>query len=246
MVNTKGLCSYCQDCGACRSVKQKQAGGEAELATLIVSEVLRTLSGSAQPLASKTLIPLGVSNRHMHLTKETFAKLFGQEAKLEVYRELLQEGEFASKSTCLVIGPKMRQIEAVRILGPFREEDQVELSRSDAVVLGIDAPVRESGNLQGSASITLVGPQGSVDLPAGAIVAARHVHMSPHDAQRMGLSNGERISVKLAGEKSAIFENVQVRVKDSFKLQMHLDTDEANAAGARCETQGEFLAKAEA
>jgi len=180
----------------------------------------------------------------MHLTRETFAKLFGEGVELEVYRDLLQKGEFASKSTCMVVGPKLRQIDGVRILGPFREEDQVELSRSDAVVLGIDAPVKDSGDLTGAAPITLIGPKGSVDLGAGAIVAARHVHMSEADAARMGVAQGEHISVRLGGPKSTIFENVQVRIKDSFILQMHLDTDEANAAGVKCDTQAELVGKA--
>ena len=133
--------------------------------------------------------------------------------------------------------------ENVRILGPVRNRTQVEISRTDAIYLGLNPPVRPSGDLKGSSPITLVGPKGTLVLPEGCIVANRHVHMSPSDAQRFGLQDNDLIQVEVLGEKSLIFNNVQVRVKDNFRLEMHLDTDDANASGITTGAAARILGK---
>jgi putative phosphotransacetylase len=184
-----------------------------------------------------------VSNRHIHLTKATFQRLFGEGAGFEEMRPLYQPGEFASMHTLAIVGPKLRSIPAVRILGPLRNYDQVEVSLTDAVFLGIDPPVANSGTLTDAAQLTLVGPSGSVYLEKCAIVASRHIHMTNGDAARLGVRDGDLCKVRVPGAKSTVFENVLVRTNDSWRLQMHLDTDDANAANIREETVVEFLGK---
>ncbi|HTY60408.1 MAG TPA: phosphate propanoyltransferase [Bacteroidota bacterium] len=216
------------------------------LVDMIVREVSLALQARA---AGKTpagapdprRIPLGVSNRHIHLTSATFARLFGPGTAFEQMRPLYQPGEFASKHTLTVVGPKLRSIPGVRILGPLRSYDQVEVSLTDAVFLGIDPPVVNSGSLATAAPLTLVGPAGSVYLERCAIIASRHIHMTNADAARLGVRDGDRCRVRIAGDKSTIFENVLVRTNDGWRLQIHLDTDDANAANIRQETFVEFL-----
>ncbi len=188
-------------------------------------------------------IPLGVSNRHIHLTENTFKKLFGNNARFEEFRPLYQPGEFASKHVLTLVGPKQRSLQGVRILGPLRNYDQVEVSLSDAVFLGINPPVVNSGNLENAAPLTLIGPVGSVYLEKCAIVASRHIHMTNSDASRFGVKNGDYCKVRVSGVKSTIFENVLIRINDSWRLQIHLDTDDANAANVRSETTVEFIEK---
>jgi putative phosphotransacetylase len=190
-------------------------------------------------------IPLGVSNRHIHLKQETFSLLFGAETPFEALRELRQPGEFASKHVLTIVGPKMRAIPNVRILGPLRNIDQVEVSLTDSIFLGIDAPVQHSGNLKGAAPLTLIGPEKSIYLPECAIIAGRHVHMSAKDAEVFGVQKGDICRVRIPGVKSTVFENVLVRIDDSWKLQIHLDTDDANAANVRDQTFVEFIGKME-
>jgi len=158
-------------------------------------------------------------------------------------RPLYQPGEFASIHTLTVVGPKLRSIPGVRILGPLRNYDQVEVSLTDAIFLGIDPPVTNSGNLKDAAPLTLVGPHGSVYLEKCAIVANRHLHMTTGDAARFGVKEGDYCTVRIGGEKPTVFENVLVRTNDNWKLQLHLDTDDANAANVRDETFVEFLGK---
>lgn len=188
-------------------------------------------------------IPLGISNRHIHLTAKTFHHLFGDKAAFESMRPLYQPGEFASTHTLTIVGPKLRSIPGVRILGPLRNYDQVEVSLTDAVFLGIDPPVTNSGNLKEAAPLTLVGPNGSLYLEKCAIVANRHLHMPGREAARLGVKEGDFCRVRIGGEKPTVFENVLVRTNDNWKLQMHLDTDDANAANVREETFAEFLGK---
>jgi len=188
-------------------------------------------------------IPLGISNRHIHLTSKTFHQLFGDKAEFETMRPLYQPGEFASVHTLTVVGPKLRSIPGVRILGPLRNYDQVEVSLTDAIFLGIDPPVTNSGNLKDAAPLTLVGPHGSVYLAKCAIVANRHLHMTTADAARLGVKEGDYCRVRISGEKPTVFENVLVRTNDNWKIQIHLDTDDANAANVREETFVEFLGK---
>ena len=188
-------------------------------------------------------IPLGISNRHIHLTSKTFHQLFGEKAEFESMRPLYQPGEFASVHTLTIVGPKLRSIPGVRILGPLRNYDQVEVSLTDAIFLGIDPPVTNSGNLKDAAPLTLVGPNGSVYLEHCAIVANRHLHMTTSDAARLGVKDGDYCMVRIGGDKPTIFDNVLVRTNDNWKIQIHLDTDDANAANVREETFVEFLGK---
>jgi putative phosphotransacetylase len=179
-------------------------------------------------------IPLGVSNRHAHLTRGTFEKLFGAEKDLDIYRNLYQPNEFAAKQVVTIAGPKMRAIQNVRILGPLRKYDQVEISLTDAIGLGISPPVHNSGDLNGAAPLTLIGPNSSVYIKECAIIANRHMHMTTSDAAQYGLKDGDFCKVRIGGIKGTVFENVLVRVNDAWKPQLHLDTDDANAANVRC------------
>jgi len=177
-------------------------------------------------------IPIGVSARHIHLSPEHLEILFGKGYALTVLKPLSQPGQFAAAETVAVAGPKGR-IERVRILGPARGETQLEISRTDTYTLGIDAPVRLSGRIEGTPGFTIIGPKGEVRAERGAIVAARHIHLHPSDAARMNVADGQTVRVKTEGERAVVFENVVCRVSASFALEMHIDTDEANAAGVR-------------
>ena len=169
------------------------------------------------------------SGRHIHVTKECLEALFGAGFELEPKKFLSQPGEFASNSKVDVVGPKST-IKGVSILGPCRKFTQVEMAFTDARTLGINPPIRESGNIEGSAPVTLVGPAGKVDLAEGAIVAKRHLHISTADAEEYGIKNKEIIQVKVGGERSLIFDEVVARVSDNFDTAVHLDYDEINAA----------------
>ena len=177
-------------------------------------------------------VPVGVSNRHIHLSQEHVEALFGPGYQLTKKKDLMG-GQFACEECCTIVGLKLRAIENVRILGPARKNTQVEISMTDARKLGINVPVRESGDIKGSAPIAIVGPKGAVYCKEGCIVAARHIHMSPADASACGVSDGEYVSVKADNERGATFNNVKIRVDESFTLEMHIDTDEANASGIK-------------
>ncbi len=177
-------------------------------------------------------IPLGVSNRHIHLSAQDYERLFPGHPISEK-KALLQPGQYAAEQTVTLVGPK-GQLNNVRLLGPLRSVSQVEISRTDARTLGIAAPLRMSGNLKGTPGIRLVSPFGELELPSGVIVAQRHIHiMSPLDALILKVSHGDRVSVAIEGdERGLIFNNVAIRVSPDMRLEMHIDTDEANAAGA--------------
>ena len=175
------------------------------------------------------MVPIGVSARHIHLTQEDVETLFGKGYHLTKKKDLMG-GQFASNETVTIVGLKLRAIENVRILGPVRKASQVEISATDAIKLGLTAPIRESGNIAGSAPIAVVGPCGVLYLKEGCIVAKRHIHMSPNDALAAGVKNGDIVSVKVDNERATVFNNVTIRVDPSFTLEMHIDTDEANAA----------------
>ncbi len=179
------------------------------------------------------MVPIGVSARHVHLTQDNVEALFGAGYQLTKKKELMG-GQFASNEQVTIVGLKLRAIENVRILGPVRKASQVEISATDAVKLGIKAPIRESGNTKGSAPIAIVGPKGAIYLKEGCIVAKRHIHMSPKDAECAGVKDGQIVSVRVDNERGTIFNNVQIRVDPSFTLEMHIDTDEANAAKIAC------------
>ncbi len=175
------------------------------------------------------MVPIGVSARHIHLTQEHVEILFGKGYQLTKKKELMG-GQFASNELVTIVGLKLRAIENVRVLGPVRSKSQVEISSTDALKLGVKAPIRPSGDIKGSAPIAVVGPKGVVYLQEGCIIAKRHIHMAPQDAAAAGVKDGDIVSVKADNERGTIFNNVQIRVDDSFTLEMHIDTDEANAA----------------
>ncbi|HCL5255571.1 TPA: phosphate propanoyltransferase [Salmonella enterica] len=176
-------------------------------------------------------IPLGVSNRHIHLCATDYARLFPEQAIREK-KALLQPGQYAAEQTVTLAGPK-GQLKKVRLLGPLRSISQVEISRTDARTLGIAAPLRMSGDLQGTPGIRLISPFAELELASGVIVAQRHIHMSPLDALIFRVAHGDTVSVAIEGsERRLIFDNVAIRVSPDMRLEMHIDTDEANAAGA--------------
>lgn len=178
---------------------------------------------------NKFQVPVGVSNRHIHLSQKDVETLFGPGYQLTKKKELMG-GQFACNECCTIVGLKLRAIENVRVLGPARKNTQVEISYTDARKLGISVPVRESGDIAASAPIAIVGPKGAVYCKEGCIVAARHIHMSPADAKKADVKDGDYVSVKMENDRGTIFEQVKIRVDESFTLEMHIDTDEANAA----------------
>ena len=171
------------------------------------------------------------SARHVHVTREALDILFGEGYELTVKKELSQPGQFASNERVAVVGPK-GSFPAVSILGPVRPENQVEISLTDARSIGVTAPVRESGDVAGSGACKLVGPKGEVELSEGVIVAKRHIHMTPEDAEAAGVKDKEIVSVKIDSERSALLGDVVIRVSPKFATAMHIDTDECNAAAA--------------
>ena len=174
-------------------------------------------------------VPVGISNRHIHLSDEDLAKLFGEGYELTVRNELSQTGQFAAEETVTIQGPK-RSMERVRILGPTRSQTQVEISRTDSFTLGLTPPVRDSGSLEGSPGVTIIGPEGQITLDKGVILAQRHIHMTVADAEAFQVKDKDIVSIKVDGERALTFDNVLIRVRNDFVLEMHIDTDEANAA----------------
>lgn len=181
------------------------------------------------------------SARHIHLTQASLEILCGKGASLASKRFLSQPGQFLSTTKLDLVGPR-KTITGVSVLGPLRKADQVEVSKTDARTLGVDAPIRESGHIEGSAPIRIVGPCGTLDLKEGLIVAKRHIHMTPADAAEFGVHDGETVSVKVhTKERRTTFGDVIVRVSDKFQLALHLDTDEANACNATGVVMGEII-----
>ena len=176
-------------------------------------------------------VPVGVSNRHIHLSKDDVETLFGKGYELTPFKDLSQPGQYACKETLTIIGPSLRPIEGVRVLGPVRGKSQVEISTTDSYTLKVKPPVRESGNIAGSAPIIIVGPKGIVELKEGCIIANRHIHMSPSDAARFDVKDCDYVTVDVDGKRRTRWFDVQVRVHKDFRLEMHVDTDDANAAG---------------
>ncbi len=197
----------------------------------LVERVLSEVKGSAS--SDDMTVPVGISNRHIHLTQEHVEILFGKGYKLTVLRDLSQPGQYACKETLTIVGPSLRPIEGVRVLGPVRKASQVEISCTDSYLLKVKPPVRESGKIEGSAPITIIGPKGVVTLDEGCIIANRHIHMSLSDGRKFGLSDGDYVTVDAVGTRKTRFYDVQVRVSDAFALEMHLDTDDANAVGLK-------------
>ena len=197
----------------------------------IVDRVLAQCGGKTTAPAGENTVPVGISNRHIHLSAEHVEALFGKGYQLTPCKELSQPGQFACKEQLTIIGPSLRPIEGVRVLGPVRKASQVEISRTDSFTLKVKPPVRESGDIAGSAPITIVGPKGVVTLKEGCIIANRHIHMSLEEGAAFGLTDGQYVTVEADGERRTTFYDVQVRVSKDFRLEMHIDTDDANAAG---------------
>ncbi len=180
----------------------------------------------------KMMLSVGISNRHLHLSAEDIETLFGKGYELTKFKDLSQPGQYAAEEKVDLVGPK-GTLKGVRVLGPARKQTQVEISLTDSFVLGVKPPVRDSGDLEASPGVKIVGPKGEVDISEGVIVAGRHIHMHTDDAAKFGVVDRERVSVRTTGERSVLFENVLVRVHPTFALEMHVDVDEGNAAGLK-------------
>lgn len=194
-----------------------------EMATILTEKILESVRHY-----ENFKIPIGVSNRHIHVSRADLDVLYGKEYALTHKSELGQPGQFAANETVTLKEPK-GTFEHVRILGPVRSQSQVEISKTDSFRLGVKAPITLSGHLQGTPGITLIGPRGSVDLPCGVIIAQRHIHMTPAQAAARYLKDGQIVEVKTFGERQGILGDVVVRVSDTAGLEMHIDVDEANA-----------------
>ncbi|REJ66609.1 MAG: phosphate propanoyltransferase [Planctomycetota bacterium] len=200
--------------------------------------VLRSPAPAAAP--ERELV-VSISARHVHLTDEQVETLFGPGRTLTPMKELYQDGFYAAEETVMLVGPRKRMLPTVRILGPTRPHGQVELAFTDAISLGIDAPVRASGKIEGTPGCVLVGPAGVVELEQGVIRAERHVHMNFADAERFGVANGDRMNLRIESSCSVVLEDLLVRADATSKLEVHLDTDEGNAADLEHATKCELL-----
>ncbi|WP_291758231.1 phosphate propanoyltransferase [Lysinibacillus sp. UBA5990] len=194
----------------------------------IVEEVLQQVLKNQSSPPHDGKIPIGVSARHVHLAQAEVEQLFGENYQLTPKFELSQPGQFAAEETVVIAGPK-GSIERVRILGPARSLSQVEVSWTDAMKLGIKPPLRISGDIQGSSPVTLIGPKGSAVLNEGLIIAQAHIHMSPEDSAKFNVVDGQSVQIKVEGIRPIILSNVVIRVSERYRLEMHIDTDEANA-----------------
>ena len=197
-----------------------------KLVEQIVREIVLAQVGG--PPGKPNLV-VSISARHVHLTDQDVETLFGPGHKLTVMKDLYQDGYYAAEETVMVVGPKRRMLPTVRVLGPTRPESQVELAFTDGISLGIDLPVRPSGRIEGTPGCVLVGPKGVVEMKKGVIRAERHVHMGPADAAHYGVKDKDRMSLRVTSRCSTVFDDLLVRVGKKIKLEVHLDTDEANA-----------------
>ncbi|WP_342431353.1 phosphate propanoyltransferase [Neobacillus sp. FSL H8-0543] len=201
----------------------------------IVQEIVRNT------LQQSKKVPIAASNRHIHLSPEHVERLFGRGYKLNKLKDLSQPNQFAAKETVTLIGPKGK-IANVRVLGPARGSTQAEISLFDGFSLGVKPPIRTSGDIKGSEAITIQGPRGQVTIEEGLICAARHIHMHTIDGEAFGVHDGDHVQVKVDGERGVIFSNVLIRISSKYKLEMHLDLDEANAANIKNGQLGEIVA----
>ncbi len=177
-------------------------------------------------------LPIALSNRHIHLGQKDIDVLFGEGAQLTHFKDLSQPGQCACQEKVDVIGPK-GEIKGVRVLGPARPETQIEISLSDGFKLGVKAPIKDSGDVEGTPGVKIVGPKGEVELERGVIVASRHIHMHTDDAAKFNVEDKQKVNIRTFGERAVVFENVLVRVSPKFALEMHVDVEEGNAAGVR-------------
>ena len=201
----------------------------------IVRRLVREQASFGRPGGNGTLagppkLVVSISARHVHLSDEHVETLFGPGATLTPHKSLYQDGFYAAEETVMVVGPRRRMLPNVRILGPTRPYSQVELAFTDGISLGIDLPVRPSGKIEGTPGCVLVGPKGVVELTQGVIRAERHVHMNSRDAEYYGVKNGDRMKLRITSSCTVTFEDLLVRADDTSKLEVHIDTDEGNAA----------------
>jgi len=209
---------------------------------VLVREALFRQLGKPVPSAPAPTLLVNSSARHMHISPENVEVLFGKGAELTVHKWLYQEGQFASQQTVTMVGPRKRIIPNLRILGPCRNLTQIELALTDAIQLGIDVPVRMSGDIEGTPGTYIMGPAGFLEMKNGVIRAARHVHMSPDDAKFYGVKHLDRITLRVLSKGCATrFDDLIVRVDPSFKLEVHIDTDEANACNLDAADKVELL-----
>lgn len=194
----------------------------------LLLEAIQSGNTSSEIKQDTNEIPVGVSNRHIHLSQADLESLFGKEYQLTKIKDLSQPGQYACKETITICGPN-GAIEKVRILGPVRSKTQVEILEGDGYKLGIKTQPRLSGDLQGTPGITLIGPKGSVQTTEGLIVAQRHIHMTLQDAEQLGVHDGQIVSIEINGLRGGIYTNVAVRANDASALECHIDTEEANA-----------------
>lgn len=189
---------------------------------------------------SKNMVPVGLSNRHIHLSQEHLEILFGKGFELTKMKDLSQPGQYAANEKVDVVGPK-GTLKGVRILGPVRKETQVEISLTDGFALGVTPPVRDSGDLAGSPGAKIIGPAGEVEIDKGVIAAARHIHMHTSDAEEFGVADKDIVSVRVGGKRGLVFDNVLIRVHKDYALDMHVDVDEGNAASLKNGTMVEII-----
>lgn len=185
-------------------------------------------------------VPVEVSARHCHLSKESLETLFGVGYELKILKQLTQPSDFASQET-IDIQFGVQRIERVRVVGPTRNQTQIEISKTDAFFLGINPPLRLSGNLEGSSAVILKGPKGQVELKEGLIIARRHIHCSAKEAKEIGLKQGQLVSVEIKGDRATTFHSIEVRTGENYKLCLHLDADEGNAAGINKVGEGQII-----
>lgn len=209
----------------------------------LVRQLVYERLGKPLPRTASAPNPLvvNVSARHCHLTQEAVEALFGKGHQLQVHKWLYQEGQFAAKETVTLIGPRSRVISNLRILGPCRNLNQVELAYTDGIALGFDLPHRISGDIQGTLGCMLMGPAGFFEMEQGVIRAMRHVHMSPADADYYGVKAGDFMKLKIGGECGLTLDRLLCRVDKSFKLEVHIDTDEGNACNLQPHTPCELI-----
>lgn len=195
-----------------------------EIAKLVMQE----LKTSGLLINEYNKVPVSVSARHLHLCREDLEALFGKGYELTVEKEISQPGQYAAKEKVTLITDKGK-IENIRVLGPLRNKTQIELTKSEARTLGLNLEVRNSGDLDNTSGVTIKGPKGSIELREGVIIADRHIHMTPEDAENYGVKNGQKVSVVVNGKKGGVLSNVTIRVNPRYKLDFHIDTDDANA-----------------
>ena len=206
----------------------------------IVKQVTKSIIEILEKESAPDGIKVGVSARHVHLSQADLETLFGKGYKLTPKKKLMGD-QFAAEECVTLVSPSLRTIEGVRVLGPVRKDSQIEVSRTDTFKLKISPPVRPSGEIKGSAALALVGPRGSVFLNEGCIIANRHIHMTPADAEKYGIKDNDLVDVEIQNSKPTRYYNVQVRVREDFDTEMHIDTDDANAAAIKNGDRVEIL-----